>query len=169
MREAIGGTWITQLIIIFMLVFVAFLALALNYTKAFKVKNEILTIIEKREGITTGENSTIALINNYLKNNAYRVQKNCEVGSYGVASLDSPTITEVRNKSVKYYYCISKMKSPTSNYPTNNNNKGKVFYKVDIFFYFNLPVLGDLFTFDISGSTNNIATPADKLNFFSVK
>ena len=51
MREAIGGTWLTQLIIIFMLIFVAFLALSLNYTKAFKVKNEILSIIEKRERI----------------------------------------------------------------------------------------------------------------------
>ena len=47
MRQAIGTTWILQLVIIFMLIFVAFLSLSLNYTKAFKIKNEIITTIEK--------------------------------------------------------------------------------------------------------------------------
>lgn len=157
MREAIGGTWITQLVIGFMLIFVAFLALSLNYTKAFKIKNELLTIIEKREGITTGTGGTIDIINNYLKSNNYHVIKSCEVNSYGVTSLDSNAIELVTNSSKKYYYCISKIKSPS------NSNKGEVFYKVNVFFYFNLPVIGDIFKFDVNGSTGNIVVPADNL------
>ena len=44
MRQAIGTTWIMQLVIIFMLIFVAFLALTINYTKAFKMKNREIHI-----------------------------------------------------------------------------------------------------------------------------
>lgn len=157
MREALGGTWLTQLIIIFMLIFVAFLALSLNYTKAFKVKNEILTILEKREGLTSGDNGSIAIINNYLLSNNYHVTKPCEMGSYGVSNLNSPVAELVTNKSKSYYYCISKIKSPSS------NNLGKVYYKVNIFFYFNLPVVGDIFKFDVNGTTGDIIIPADNL------
>lgn len=159
MREAIGGTWLTQLIIVFMLIFVAFLALSLNYTKAFKVKNELLSIIEKQEGVTTGEYGTIGIINNYLQSNGYGVMRSCEVDSYGVTDLNSDTIELVTSegKNKKYYYCIRKINSKSS------RQDGKVYYKVNIFFYFNLPVLGDIFTFDINGSTGDVVYPQDKL------
>ena len=157
MREQIAGTWLTQLIIIFMLIFVAFLALSLNYTKAFKVKNELLTIIEKREGLTTGSDGSIAIINNYLKANNYGVTKSCEEGSYGVSNLNNDTAEYVTSNAKKYFYCVSKIKSPSS------NNQGKVYYRVNIFFYFNLPVLGDIFKFDVNGSSGDVITPADQL------
>ena len=67
MRQAIGSTWILQLVIVFILIFVAFLALSINYTKAYKIKNELLSIIEKYEGVNSGENGSISIINNYLK------------------------------------------------------------------------------------------------------
>lgn len=157
MREAIGGTWFTQLIIVFMLIFVAFLALSLNYTKAFKIKNELLTIIEKREGLTTGAEGSIAIMNGYLKANNYGVTKSCEPGSYGITDLNGTTAELVTNNSKKYYYCVTKIKAPSS------NNEGKVYYKVNLFFYFNLPILGDIFKFDVNGSTGDVLVPADNL------
>ena len=157
MREAIGGTWITQLVIIFMLIFVAFLALSLNYSKAFQMKNEMLTMIEKKEGLTTGSNGSIALINNYLAMNNYHVKKSCKIGTYGVSDLRGTTIEQVTNDGKTFYYCIEKIKSPSSKH-TN-----QVFYKVNMFFYFNLPVVGDIFKFTINGATNDIRFPADNL------
>lgn len=158
MREAVGGTWITQLVILFMLIFVAFLALSLNYTKAFKIKNEILSIIEKREGFTSGPNGSIAIINNYLILNGYRVTKPCDKGSYGVTSLTSNTAEYVSEKSnKKYYYCVTKIKSPASKVPS------KAYYSVKIFFYFNLPILGDIFKFEVNGETGDVIFPADYL------
>lgn len=159
MREAIGGTWVTQLVIVFMLIFVAFLALSLNYTKAFKVKNQLMTIIEQQEGVTSGDNGSIAIMNNYLKGNAYGVMRACEIDSYGVSNLNSSSIERVTSNSKKYYYCIKKIAAPSS------NHEGKVYYKVNIFFQFNLPVLGDLFTFGINGSTGDVVNPADNLCF----
>lgn len=158
MRESIGGTWILQLVIGFMLLFVAFLTLSLNYSKAFQIKNEMLTMIEKKEGLTSGSNGSIALINNYLSSNSYRVKRSCPVGSYGVSDLNSNTAESVSNTSKQYYYCVEKIETPSR---THNN---KVYYKISIFFYFNLPIIGDIFKFTINGATNDIIVPADHLN-----
>ncbi len=163
MREAIGGTWLTQIIIIFMLIFVAFLALTLNYTKAFKMKNDILTIIEEREGITVNKdgklNGSIGLINNYLEKNGYSLLRACPEGSYGVSNLHSEALNYIDkgHNAKRYYYCIAKYSAPSTNY------KGKVYYQVMISLKFNLPILGDLFTFEVSGNTEDIVLPADTL------
>lgn len=161
MREAIGGTWLTQLVIIFMLVFVAFLALSLNYTKAFKMKNEVLTIIEKYEGLTDKEEGSIAIINNYLKSNGYHITKGCPEGSYGIRSLDNTTATGPidKNDKSKYYYCVTKFKKNE----ISDKDKKKAYYKVNLFLKFNLPVLGDIFTFEVNGTTGDVAFPADTL------
>lgn len=156
MREAIGGTWITQLVIVFMLIFVAFLALSLNYSKAFQMKNELLTIIEKKEGVTT---ESIGIMNNYLSKNGYNIKGACDVGSYGVTSLQGNTIEKVTNKAQKYYYCVTKYQAP------EDNIFSKAYYKVEMYFYFNLPIIGDIFKFNINGTTNNIVVPGDNLQF----
>lgn len=154
MREAIGGTWITQLIIVFIFVFVAFLALSLNYSKAFRVKNETLTFIEKNEGITE---NTVKRINNYLLYSGHKIKGKCDEQSYGVSDLNSSIITKVTssNKNNSYYYCISKVKSSVRNF------ENRAYYKVKLFFKFNLPVVGDIFTFIIDGQTKDVLYPAD--------
>ena len=154
MKEAIGGTWITQLVIIFIFLFTAFLSLSLNYSKAFRVKNEVLSFVEKNEGITT---TSIERINNFLNYTAYRTKGKCEKGTYGVKDLNNSSITKVTdsNKNTQYFYCIGKVKSGTTNF------KDRAYYKVRLFFKFNLPVVGDLFTFTIDGQTKDVIYPAD--------
>ena len=50
MREAIGGTLLIQLVMFFIVIYVAFLAIAINYSITFRVKNQIITLIEEYEG-----------------------------------------------------------------------------------------------------------------------
>ena len=157
MRQAIGGTWILQLVISFMLIFVAFLALSVNYSKAFRVKNELVTILEKYEGASSGGTGAVAIMNNYLLYNNYTVLHSCEIGDYGVSSLTETALQKVNDKNTKYYYCIRKEKKATSNFPNRSR------YQVRIFFKFNLPVLGDIFTFTVNGTTNDINIPSDNL------
>ena len=38
MRDAFGGAFMIKLFLVFILIYVCFIALALNYAKAFKVK-----------------------------------------------------------------------------------------------------------------------------------
>ena len=46
MREAIGGTWLFGLVITFIVFFASFLAISINYSKAFNVKKNINEIIK---------------------------------------------------------------------------------------------------------------------------
>jgi len=44
MRDAFGGVFTMNLLLVFIFIFVAFAAVSLNYAKAFKVKNSIIDI-----------------------------------------------------------------------------------------------------------------------------
>ena len=92
MRDAFGGTFMIQLLLIFLAIYVAFVAVALNFAKAFRVKNQIIDIIEQNEGIDytdTSDNGTLKQIDNYLSQISYYV------------SLDKNVNNEIRKKENK--------------------------------------------------------------------
>lgn len=60
MRDAFGSAFMIKLFLVFILIYVCFIALALNYAKAFKVKNEIIDYLETNEVIL--ESNTPAYI-----------------------------------------------------------------------------------------------------------
>ena len=51
MKNSITNMWLLSLVVIFIFIFSAYLAITVNYSMAFKIKNEVLDIIEKRKGI----------------------------------------------------------------------------------------------------------------------
>ena len=51
MRESIGGAWLVGIVITFVVLFTSYLALSVNYSKAFKVKNDIISLIEENPQI----------------------------------------------------------------------------------------------------------------------
>ena len=150
MRQAIGTTWIMILVFIFLLIFVAFLSMTINYTKAFKIKNELVSMIEKYEGIGSGDTKgAMQIIDNYLIYNNYTIKGTCSEGEYGITNLANHAYEEAKNGN-KYYYCVKKINRAKSNTP----DRAK--YQVRIFFKFTLPVLGELFTFSVEGTTVDI-------------
>ena len=143
MRQTIGGTWLLQLMLLFNLLFVGFIILTLNYSKTIKLKNEMINMIEKYEGLNQ---DSIKLVNNFLSSSGYVVTSKCEAapGNYGAVSLQSSVLEEVQEGS-KYYYCVKKYKGANiSNY-----------YQITVFYKFNLPIIGDTSKFSIKGTTNN--------------
>ena len=158
MRESIGSTWILQLVIVFMLIFVAFLALSINYTKAYKIKNELLSIIEKYEGLNSKDNGSISIINNYLRYNSYGTMGTCDAESFGATSLDSNSLVPTSDNT-KYYYCIKKINTSNMTFPDRAS------YEIETFFKFNLPLLGDIFTFRVTGEKIDINGPDDDITY----
>ena len=148
MREATGTTTSMKMAFAFTILFAAFLAIAITYNKAFKLKNEALSILEKYEGVTE---KSLGIINNYLKNNGYRTKGGCTSDEFGVDSLDVSSYEKPANGK-KYYYCISYYCN--SNCKINGDNK--IYYKFRLFFKFNLPFLGELTTYNINGETKPI-------------
>lgn len=154
MRQTIGGTWLLQLMILFILLFVGFIVLTLNYSRTVKIKNELINMIEKYEGLN---DASIELVNNYLLYNGYDVEGVCvnkgepEMGVYGSLDLNGTRLEQAR-EGEKYYYCIKKYQGAnTTNY-----------YQITIFYKFNLPIIGDTSSFTIKGSTSNFQTKDDK-------
>ena len=146
MRQATGTTTLFQIVIGFTLLFAAFLSVAITYNRVFRLKNETLGIIERYEGIS---DKSLGIINNYLKNSGYTTKRNCEKDEFGVDNLDRNVYEKVDNENKKYYYCLS-------DYTQTNANGDQIFYKIKLFFNFNLPFIGDLVTFKITGETKGI-------------
>ena len=91
MRHTIGGTWLLGLMIVFIMLFVGFIVLTINYSRTVKIKNEMIDMIEKYEGLN---NSSIELVNNYLRYTGYDATGVCltdeedQKGVYGSLDLD---------------------------------------------------------------------------------
>lgn len=143
MREAFGGTFMIKLMLIFLTIYIAFIAVALNYAKAFRVKNKIIDIIEQNEGISSyddvSDKSVIGNINTYLNSVSYYV------------SLDN--ITESNNNDLHCYrsgYCIEETSDITNNGITSK------YYKVTTYININFPFFGLDFRIPIIGETRKI-------------
>jgi len=153
MRDAVGSTWIFSLVITFTLIFSGFLVLALSYSKAYKVKNEITSMIEKYEGITLDDalnnKGSLAIINQYLYNAGYKAKGHCEVGMYGVDDLESNTIIMITssNNDKEYYYCID---------TSSKSASCSTIFTITVFYDFNLPFFGQIKQYSITGQTNEI-------------
>lgn len=140
MRDAYGGTFMIQLLLIFLAIYVAFIAIALNYAKAFRVKNRIIDIIEQNEGIDyldQSTESTLGQINEYLHQASYYVKLDDNQ-----LNNDSGTL-----HCYKEGYCIEEF----------NAYDGK-YYKVYTYMKFDMPFFGiDWFGFDTLNPNFKIA------------
>lgn len=149
MRESVGSTWLFGIVLAFTLIFSGFLVLALSYSKAYKLKNEVTSMIEKYEGLTKTDThsngGSIKIINQYLQNTGYKTKGHCENGAYGSEDLNSYNLVPAQSGKT-YYYCIS--------YKTDIDCD--TIFNVTLFYNFNLPILGGLNKYNVSGQTTSI-------------
>ena len=128
MKEAFGGTWIMGFVVLFIVLFSAYLAVSVNYTRAFKVKNKIVNIIEENQGFNS---KTKERISEYLKESGYNTTQ-----------IDSSRCTKENQTYQKGGYCISSV-------PANNG----MYWKVTSFIKFEIPIMGINITIPIRGET----------------
>ena len=140
MKSALGNTFIVNFIIIFTIIFIALFVGSTSYTKAMRIKNRIIDIIEENQGYDYDELKDE--INNYLKDAGYRIATtnagNCEpVNSGGTVVYPSQT------QSSQYDYCIFEY----------NSKRGK-YYGVKTYMYLDLPIIGDTVKIGVYGETS---------------
>lgn len=142
MREAFGSVWTIQIILIFLVLINAYLAFSVNYTKAFRIKNNIISIIETQEGFTEGaktKTEAIMLDTGYNVSYSNIVVPGCESGGYKA----------IQNNAGGY--CVKFNRTGT--------NSG--YYSVKTYISIDIPVLGKILgafpnTFAIKGETKTI-------------
>lgn len=154
MREAIGSTFIINLIIIFVIIFIVLFAASTNYTKAFKVKNRIISIIEENNGYNPTAKEQIET---FLGETGYRISyKGCKKSDYhyqreiagvknGIAGGNWESVPSGSN----YKYCIEKV-------TTKNGEIEQTFYGVTAYAYFEFPLLSSLIEIPVYGETKTM-------------
>ena len=149
MREAIGGTWLFGLVLTFIVFFASFLAVSINYSKAFNVKNNIVDLIGKYEGNNCNSRKKIG---EYLNDVGYLVIGSCDTGYYAYDLQGNYLGESNTNNKVKGYYCVKSE-------DIDNTLVDKRYYRIMVFFKLDLPMVGDLTTFRIKGETESIYFP----------
>ena len=95
MRDAFGGTFMIQVFIVFILIYICFTAMSLNYAKAFKVKNGVIEYLESHE-IADIENINAAdmiTMTDYF-NEEFVGKKGYNVSEYSVCSQIEKNVEE---------------------------------------------------------------------------
>ncbi len=161
MREAIGGAWLFGLVITFIVFFASFLAISVNFSRAFNMKNEVVDMIEKYEGNNCKARKSIV---NSLRQNSYLIYGTCptneKVGDNTLTYIGYDAEGKKVENGKRALYCIASNLVDT----TDKGGLKKTYYKVVIFFKIDLPMMGNLTTFRVKGETASIYYPTEQLD-----
>lgn len=145
MRDAFGGLMNMVIIVVFLVLVSGYLAFNVNYTKAFRVKNKIITTIEQYEGACEpgpmdNGNACNQVIKEYMSSIGYNAS-NIRIDGYQCQDQAG--------------YCIKKMETETDT--TNIDLKKKVYYQVTTAVVIDIPIINkimpNLKMFQVSGTT----------------
>lgn len=146
MRESIGGTWLLGFVVLFIVLFSAYLAYSINYTKAFKTKNFIINTIEENEGFKTSTSDMNTMSVEELTNSRITEEK---IFGYLTENGYKTSLDESKCANLGSYrqggYCIMKI------YTDNG-----AYYKVTTFITIEVPLIWQKFTIPIKGETRVI-------------
>ncbi len=168
MKESIGGTWLLGFVLVFIVIFSAYLAVSINYTKAFKVKNRIINIIEENEGYTQ-----------------YRYTQGGH--GYNFETMPDDQLMNINKTDAKIYYYLKDIGYSRDNVTEENADKcfdgdensyrvggycvqkicsGQgAYYRVMTFIKFQLPLINFKLMIPISGETKTIFHTQDNNEF----
>ena len=141
MKDAIGGVFTIQIILVFLVIINSYLAFSVNYTKAFRIKNHIVAIIEQQEGFNINAASNIESV---MQDTGYNVNRNI------VAQCGKDGYVPISNNAGGF--CLK----------LNMNSEGSGgYYSVKTFISIDIPILNNLFpafsdVFAIKGETKTI-------------
>ena len=152
MREAIGNTFIVNLLLVFIGVMSALLVGSVSYSKAFKVKNRIIYTIEKYGGwdvkTSGGRNVVQAEIEASLKDIGYPlVVANGTIFGSGCPERKGAKLVYGGHKGTgsaanTYHYCVYEYSGAREHY-----------YGVTTFMHFDIPLIGNYLEFPVNGKT----------------
>ncbi len=150
MREAIGNTFIVNLLLIFLGVMSALLIGSISYSKAFKVKNRIIYTIEKYGAwdVTSTRGSTVVnLVQAEVESSLKDIGYHLAVANTSCPNRAGGTVVygNSNNGITTYRYCVYEY----------NNEKGH-YYGVATFMHFDFPLIGNYVEFPVYGETKSI-------------
>ena len=132
MNEGIGSSTIIVIIVVFIAIASAYMAYNVNYTKAFRVKNKIISLYEEYEGDCNGECQSEIL--KYAQSVGYNASDTVSDSSFCTDNVFVPRDPRV---DIRPYtdpgYCIYRVPADStdgSDIIDDCNHKGGYYYRV---------------------------------------
>lgn len=138
MKDAVGGSLLLNLVVIFTSIVILFFVGIIAYSKAYRVKNRIIEVIERYE---TFDERGIKELKTELLRVGYRTATSDQIKSK--CGEDSLSYNTDLNKNADFLYCV---------YDKNNSTSGEA-YEVVTYVRFDFPVIGDFLMFPVKGET----------------
>jgi hypothetical protein len=135
LKDAVGGSLLLNLVVVFTSIVILFFAGIMAYSKAYKAKNKIIEVIESYENY---DETVAGVISEDLKLAGYR--------DASVQQIRQKCGTTNLNK-FGYYYCV---------YRDNNSVEEGFSYEVVTYVHFDFPVIGNLLVFPVKGETRTL-------------
>ncbi len=133
MRDSIGGTVILLIIMVFMVFAIAYLAYNVNYQKAFRMKNKIISIYEKYNG-NCDPGTCVAEIDAYAKEIGYDTENNFPCDNIKGTKYDNKRGTFVSGD--RQLYCVkgvaqvTKDRDPSGSAVFDDTGKTGCYYQI---------------------------------------
>ena len=148
MRDAFGGIVNISMIVVFLVIVSGYLAFNVSYTKAFRVKNKIITTIEQYEGLCEKNSECSDIIDEYIRSIGYNPSDKVKVKTPN-GCIDPP----VHNPQDNGYFIVKCG-------GTDDIDNQKVYYKVITFIDIKIPIINEVMSgmhiFEVSGNTKLI-------------
>ena len=170
MRTSIGGISLFQIVILFVLLFTGIMCLTINHSKAFGVKDEIITIIQN-EGLANANyeltDDTSEKIGEYLGEAGYRITGRCPSDEWigydrdgNKTGINNAAFCVKANSVTSAFYgdakdkCKEITKDPTKCVVASGGDyPSMVYYDIVLFYQLQIPVINNIINFRVYGST----------------
>lgn len=164
MRDAFGGTFMLEIFLVFILIYICFTAMSINYAKAFKVKNALVEYLETSEitDLSSLNASQIQKLENFIDKEILGTmnynQSNLKIcdGISGVSDSTTGGIVvkdAVTGKDLAYCHASGIIIEQAG---VGENTEG-VYYTVSTYIGWGMPFLNKLLA--ISGSNRSAEVP----------
>lgn len=148
MRDAFGGVANLVIIVVFLTLVSGYLAFNVNYTKAFRVKNKIISLYEQYEGeqcYNTDTSECNIKIRDYMNSLGY----------------DAPYLNLADDGYKCYYgYCAKKYETEKIDDSVTGDTKKKAYYNIVTQINIDIPIINKILPglkiFQIAGDTKPI-------------
>ena len=175
MRHSIGGAWLFSISITLMMFIIAYVAITMDYSNAYQLKNDVVLVLEEYNGLNDISDKKIIA---KFKKRKFTTKIDCAktydtstyyegahggyghryfyaVTSYQGAGTIEP-VDSYSTTSKEAFLCIYKYTSMKKDASDSTAQIEKSFYAVSTAFGFDFPIIGNIFDYRVTGETGEI-------------
>ncbi len=144
MKEAVGNTLVMQWVIFFIFILLITFVCSLLYSRTFKIRNEVITIIERNKSYNTQAREEI---HSFMAETGYRREQDFRGESLAARCQRREDISEgwrYVDSGSDFFYCVYE------------HQRQKI-YRVEVYLHLDFPGLDRFFAFPVRGETKAFA------------